>query len=518
MGKRCALLSVSDKTGIETLAKGLVEHDFEILSTGGTATALRRANIEVTQVSDLTGFPEIMDGRVKTLHPKVFAGILSVRNQSSHAAALDQHSIPRIDVVAVNLYPFEEQAYRSSAPIDDAMDLVDIGGPSLIRAAAKNHQDVVVLVDPSDYDPVLAQWAKAGAVDATFRKGLAAKAFAHTARYDAYICDYFHRFALGQDLPQALVLPLKRRQTLRYGENHHQRAAFYDDPLGMLGTEPGTAGHEQLHGKPLSYNNLLDADAALEALKEFDRPTVVIVKHVTPSGIASADNVAEAWEAAYATDTYSPFGGVVATNRPITKDAAHRLGKVFLELVAAPSFDADALDILQRKKNLRLLEIPGLEDAKAVNGYRIVSVTGGILVQERDTRAFDVSTWNIVTKRRPTRDEKESMLFAARCAKHVKSNSVVFAKGERTVGIGGGQTARVDASWIACHKGKANIRASVMASEAFFPFRDAVDVAAENGVVAIVQPGGSIRDQEVIEAADEHGIAMAFSGHRSFRH
>jgi phosphoribosylaminoimidazolecarboxamide formyltransferase / IMP cyclohydrolase len=514
---RRALLSVSDKTGLPALGAGLSAQGFELVSTGGTATALRQAGLTVTDVSALTGFPEILDGRVKTLHPAIFGGILARRDLPSHVAETSAHGIRPYDLVAVNLYPFEEKALHPKVALPDALELIDIGGPSLVRAAAKNHPHVLVLTDPADYDAALRE-LRAGGPSAATRLRMAAKAFAHTARYDALIAHYLNQHADGERFPPTLVLPLTRRELLRYGENHHQTAAFYGDDLGLTGSDPGAAHCRQLHGKPLSYNNLLDADAVVEALKEFAEPTVVIVKHVTPSGIASADSLEEAWRHAYATDTYSPFGGVVGCNRTVDASLARQLTQVFLELIVAPSFAPDALAVLSTKKNLRLLEVPRLGQQVPADGATLTSITGGFLLQERDLKPFDPASWRTVSKRRPTADELRTMLFAARCVKHVKSNAVVFAKDTRTVGIGGGQTARVDASYIAVFKGKQNIRGSVMASEAFFPFRDAVDVAAENGVVAIVQPGGSIRDDEVIRAADEHGIAMMFSGHRSFRH
>lgn len=519
MVARRALLSVSDKRGVESFAKGLHEAGFELYSTGGTARVLRKAKVEVADVSSLTGFPEILGGRVKTLHPKILGGVLAVGANPAHRRELEKLDIPSFGVVAVNLYPFEKEAFEKNAKAQDAIELIDIGGPTLIRAAAKNHGDVAVVVDPHDYPGVLDELRRGNEVTDATRLRLAVKAFAHTARYDAIIAHYFQTQLAGERFPEYLTIPFTRREQLRYGENHHQEAAFYDDPLHLFGREPGAARYRQLHGKPLSYNNLLDADAALEALKEFEDPTVVIVKHVTPSGIASAATLEEAWRDAYATDTNSPFGGVVACNRPVRSALAGELAKIFLELVLAPGFEPAALDVLRAKKSLRLLEIPGLDEAKATEGFTLTSITGGVLIQDRDVKPFDPGTWETVTTQKPTKDQLKALLFAARCVKHVKSNAVVFAKGTRTVGIGGGQTARVDASVIACHKARPeNIRGSVMASEAFFPFRDAVDVAAENGVVAIVQPGGSIRDEEVIAAADEKGIAMVFSGHRSFRH
>lgn len=518
VGSPRALLSVSDKTGLVPFARGLTDLGFELLSTGGTSKELRTAGLAATDVSSVTGFPEILDGRVKTLHPKVFAGILAVREEPDHEAALLQHGIRPIDVVAVNLYPFERYAHDAHAGREEAMELIDIGGPSLVRAAAKNHPDVTVVVDPADYDLVVSELRQPDGVAAQTRLRLAAKAFAHTARYDAYIAHYFQSQLLGERFPEDLVIPFKRRESLRYGENHHQSAALYDDPLGLFGQEPSAATFRPLQGKPLSYNNLLDADAAVEALKEFDEPCVVIVKHVTPSGIACAPTLEEAWREAYATDTHSPYGGIVACNRPVGRALAVELKAVFLELVCAPAFEPGALEVLRERRNLRLLQIPDVDTAKAKGGFALTSITGGMLFQDRDTKPFEPTAWRTVTQRKPTPEELRTMLFAARCVKHVKSNAVVFARDTRTVGIGGGQTARVDAVWIAAYKGKENLRGSVMASEAFFPFRDAVDAAAKQGVGAVVQPGGSIRDPEVVAAADEHKMAMVFTGHRGFRH
>lgn len=518
MGSPIALLSVSDKTGLRDLGGHLQRLGFRLLATGGTHKELTAAGLRVQEVSDLTAFPEILDGRVKTLHPKIHGGILARRDLPAHRDQLAANGIEPIDLVVVNLYPFEQVLGRDGVALAEAIELIDVGGPALVRAAAKNHEFVTVVTSPADYPAIVDELQKNKSVSEPTRRRLAIKAFAHTARYDAFISHWLAgRFESGS-FPEDLVVPMRKRFNLRYGENHHQKAAYYDDPLRLLGTEPGVATARQLHGKELSFNNVLDADTAVEALKEFDEPTVVIIKHATPSGIASAPQLLAAWKDAYATDTYSPFGGVVAVNRSLEVDVAKELAQVFLELVIAPSFAPKALDVLQAKKNLRLLEVPGLEKSRAAGGWSLRSVTGGVLVQERDTVDFNPRQWKVVTKKRPSTDQVRSLVFAAQCVKHVRSNALVFAQGTRTVGIGGGQTARVDSAWIACFKGKENIRGSVMASEAFFPFRDAIDVAAQHGVVAIVQPGGSIRDAEVIGAADEHGIAMMFNAHRHFRH
>lgn len=512
-----ALLSVSDKSGIVEFAKRLHEHGVELVSTGGTAALLQGEGLPVIEVSDLTGFPEMMDGRVKTLHPKVAGGILALRDDPGHVASMQEHAIPAIDLVCVNLYPFEQTA-AAGAALPDLIEQIDIGGPSLLRAAAKNHKHVLVVTDPDQYEPVLA--AIASGDDATeLRQELALRTYQQTARYDAVISRVLSkRFGLT-DYPEHLVFAYDRKDVLRYGENSHQRAAYYQKAGPRNVIEPSIVASEQLHGKQLSYNNILDADLALESVKEFpERPACVIIKHATPCGIATAETLHQAWTDALACDPYSPFGGVVAMNRKLDLATAEELAKLFLEIVIAPDYDDDALERLQRKKNLRILRVPGLAEEYHRSGTQIRSITGGLLVQDRDLKPYDVSTWTTAGDVQATDDQMQSMLFAARCVKAIRSNAVVFVQGTKTVGIGGGQTARVDSTFIATHKGADKIKGSVMASDAFFPFRDAVDVAAEHGVTAIVQPGGSIRDDEVIEAANEHGIAMVFSGQRSFRH
>lgn len=513
-----ALLSVSDKAGLVDFARRLAKLGIHLVSTGGTAKALRAAGLMVEDVSDFTGFPEMMEGRVKTLHPKVAGGILAKRGDAGHQASMKEHGIPPIDVVVVNLYPFEQTAAKPEVGLEELEEQIDIGGPSLVRAAAKNHRDVLVVTDPSQYDRV-ATSLEAGTVPLAFRQELALRAFQHTARYDAIIARVLSkRFGLT-DYPEHLVFGFDRIETLRYGENDHQRAAFYEKAGPRNTAEPSIVHSHQLHGKQLSYNNILDSDVAIEAVKEFpDAPTCVIVKHATPCGIASAENVTQAYRDALACDPYSPFGGIVCVNRPFTLATAQALDDLFLEIVIAPSFDPDALAHMEKRKNLRLLEVAGLDKPYRRSGTQIRSVTGGLLVQDRDLKPYDVASWKCTTKKQATKPQMDSLLFAARCVKHIRSNAVVFVQGTKTVGIGGGQTARVDSTFIATHKGGDRIKGSVMASDAFFPFRDAVDVAAKHGVAAIVQPGGSIRDAEVIGAANEHGIAMMFSGQRSFRH
>ncbi|MEA3191388.1 MAG: phosphoribosylaminoimidazolecarboxamide formyltransferase / cyclohydrolase [Thermoplasmata archaeon] len=513
-----ALLSVSDKTGLVEFATRLSRLGLHLVSTGGTAKALRDAGLAVQDVSELTGFPEMMEGRVKTLHPNIAGGILAKRDDATHTAAMQRHGMVPIDVVAVNLYPFEEAASKDGASLGELVEQIDIGGPSLVRAAAKNHAHVLVVTDPAQYGRV-AEALEAGKVDGALRQELALRAFQHTARYDAIIARALSkRFGLT-DYPEHLVFAFDRRETLRYGENDHQRAAFYEKAGPRNVAEPSIIKSRQLHGKQLSYNNILDADVALECVKEFpEKPTCVIVKHATPCGIATAATLHQAYQDALACDPYSPFGGIVAVNRRLDLATAQALGELFLEIIVAPGFAPDALAHLQKKKNLRLLEVVGLDGPYRRSGTQIRSVTGGLLVQDRDLKPYDTNNWKTVTKAQPSTAQLESLLFAARCVKYVRSNAVVFVQGTRTVGIGGGQTARVDSTFIATHKGADRIQGSVLASDAFFPFRDAVDVAAKHGVAAIVQPGGSIRDAEVIQAADEHGIAMVFSGQRSFRH
>jgi phosphoribosylaminoimidazolecarboxamide formyltransferase/IMP cyclohydrolase len=515
-----ALLSVFDKTGVFDFAERLHRQGVELVSTGGTAELLRKDGLPVKDVSDITGFPEMMDGRVKTMHPKVMGGVLANRSNKEHMIAVEEHDLAAFDLICVNLYPFEQTA-AEGAELDELIEQVDIGGPTLIRSAAKNHEHVFVVTDPNQYDRVAQAVEHGNLAEDTklLRRELALRAFQVTARYDAIIARVLSKKFRLTDYPEHLVFAYDRKDFLRYGENSHQRAAYYEKAGPRNVVEPSIPRATQLHGKQMSYNNILDADLALESVKEFpEKPCCVIIKHATPCGIAMAENLHDAWTDALACDPYSPFGGVVAMNRTVTLDVAEDLAKLFLEIVVAPAFDDDALERLKRKKNLRILTVPGLDEEYHCSGSQIRSVTGGLLVQDRDLKPYDLHDWTVAGKVQPDDEQMDSMLFAARCVKAIRSNAVVFCQGTKTVGIGGGQTARVDSTFIATHKGGDNIQGSVMASDAFFPFRDAVDVAAEHGVKAIVQPGGSIRDDEVIEAANEHGIAMMFSGQRSFRH
>ncbi len=516
MGYNRALLSVSNKEGIVDFGKELNNLNIEIISTGGTAAVLQEADIPLKQVSDITQFPEMLNGRVKTLHPVIHAGILAKRSNKTHMQTLTKHSIAPIDVVVCNLYPFESTIQKPGVNITEVIENIDIGGPTLLRAAAKNYEDVLVVTNPHRYTQILSLLKSDRKIPVSLREELAVEAFAHTAQYDALISTYLRNRWSRDELSTDISLPLRKMKDMRYGENPHQKGAFYHTL--PLTTEPCVTTAEQLQGKELSFNNILDADCAIECTKEFADPSCVIVKHATPCGIACADSQLQAWKDAYATDAYSPFGGIVSFNRHIDTDVAEELTNYFLEVIIAPGFSKQAAAIFSKKKNLRLLKIPGLDTKIDRKGITFRSVVGGALLQDRDIKTIDTTHWKNVTQRTPSKTELETMKFAVQCVKHVKSNSVLFAKHKQTVAIGGGQTSRVDAAWIATHKGKDNVKGSTMASDAFFPFRDAVDVAADAGVEAIVQPGGSIRDNEVIQAADEHNIAMVFTGQRYFRH
>ncbi|HVG52301.1 MAG TPA: bifunctional phosphoribosylaminoimidazolecarboxamide formyltransferase/IMP cyclohydrolase [Xanthobacteraceae bacterium] len=520
-----ALLSVSDKTGLIDFARALSAHGIELISTGGTAKAIAEAGLTVRDVSDLTGFPEMMDGRVKTLHPKVHGGLLAIRENAEHAASMKQHGIAPIDLLVVNLYPFEATVAKG-AKYDDCVENIDIGGPAMIRAAAKNHQDVTVVVEPEDYATVLAELAaNNGATSLTLRKKLAAKAYARTAAYDAAISNWFAA-TLHDDAPTYRAFGGKLAEALRYGENPHQSAAFYRTPEQRF----GVATARQLQGKQLSYNNLNDTDAAFECVAEFDparTAACAIIKHANPCGVAEGDTLLAAYQKALACDSTSAFGGIVALNRPLDAHAARAITEIFTEVIIAPSADEEAIAIVAAKKNLRLLVTGGLPDPRA-RGLTAKTVAGGLLVQSRDNAVVDDLQLKTVTKRAPTQTELADLRFAFRVAKHVKSNTIVYAKDRATVGIGAGQMSRVDAARIAARKAQdaaAELKldtpltkGSVVASDAFFPFADGLLVAIEAGATAVIQPGGSVRDDEVIKAADDHGIAMVLTGTRHFRH
>ena len=519
---RRALISVSDKTGLVPFAQALVARGVEILSTGGSAKALRDAGVAVTEVSDHTGFPEILDGRVKTLVPQIHGGILGRRDLPEHVAQMAQHKIAPIDLVAVNLYPFEATVAKGAA-YEDCVENIDIGGPALIRAAAKNHDFVTVLTEPGQYETVLAAFQEHGGTGLTLRRRLAGEAYARTAAYDAAIAAWFAE-QRQEVFPHRIAVAGSLRQTLRYGENPHQQAAFY-----VSGTDlrPGIATATQVQGKELSYNNLNDTDAAYECVAEFDAPAVVIVKHANPCGVATGGSLAEAWDRALRCDPVSAFGGIVALNRVLDAAAAEKIAAIFSEVIIAPDADEAAKAILARKKNLRLLLTGGLPDP-AAPGMNFRSVAGGFLAQTRDAGRIMPQQLKVVTKRAPTEAELADLIFAFRVCKHVKSNAIVYAKDGATVGVGAGQMSRVDSARIAAWKSAEAAKAaglevplaqgSVVASDAFFPFADGLQAAVAAGAVAVIQPGGSIRDEEVIAAADAAGIAMVLTGMRHFRH
>jgi phosphoribosylaminoimidazolecarboxamide formyltransferase/IMP cyclohydrolase len=517
---RRALLSVSDKTGLAELGQALAAQGVELVSTGGTAKALRDAGLTVKDVSELTGFPEMMDGRVKTLHPKVHGGLLAVRDDAAHARAMADHDIGAIDLVVVNLYPFA-QTVAKGAERDEIIENIDIGGPSMVRSAAKNHAYVAIVTDPADYAAVAE-----GVTNLEQRKAFAAKAFAATAAYDAMISSWFAFADQGQSFPETMAIPIRKETELRYGENPHQTAALYL-PIGP--SARGIAQAEQLQGKELSYNNYNDADAALELVSEFrdGPPTVVIVKHANPCGVATADTLIEAYQAALACDSVSAFGGIIAVNRPLDGPTAEAISGIFTEVVAAPAADEAARAVFAKKKNLRLLVTGELPDPKRP-GLQIKSIAGGLLLQTRDNGSIGADDLRVVTKRAPTEQELADCRFAWTVAKHVKSNAIVYAKDGATAGIGAGQMNRLESARIAAWKAKdaadkagwATPRTigSAVASDAFFPFADGLLAAVEAGATAVIQPGGSIRDEEVIAAADEAGLAMVFTGMRHFRH
>ena len=513
---RRALISVSDKAGVVPLAQALVAHGAEVLSTGGSARVLREAGVAAIEVADHTGFPEILDGRVKTLVPQVHGGLLGRRDDPAHLAQMAEHGIAPIDLVCVNLYPFERTVAGGAGP-GECVENIDIGGPAMIRSAAKNFAHVAVLTDVAQYEAFLAELA-AGGTTLALRTRLAGEAYARTAAYDAAIAAWFAR---DEAFPARLTLSGTKRQGLRYGENPHQQAAFY-----VNGTRPGVATARQVQGKELSYNNLNDTDAAFECVAEFDGPTVAIIKHANPCGIATARTLAEAWDMALRCDPTSAFGGIVAVNRTLDAEAAERIARIFTEVIIAPAVDEAAMAILARKKNLRLLLTGGLPDP-AAPGLSIKTVAGGFLAQSRDAGRVMVADLQTVTQRAPSRAELADLIFAFRVCKHVKSNAIVHAKDGATTGIGAGQMSRVDSARIAAWKGEEAGRAAgvaplteggVVASDAFFPFADGLEAAIAAGATAVIQPGGSMRDAEVIAAADKAGVAMVLTGMRHFRH
>jgi phosphoribosylaminoimidazolecarboxamide formyltransferase/IMP cyclohydrolase len=504
---RRALVSCYDKSGVAEFARALHGHGVELISTGSTAQVLRDAGVPVTAVADLTGFPECLDGRVKTLHPRVHAGILADRTDPAHVDELGELGIDPIDLVVVNLYPFRDTV-ASGASDHDVVEMIDIGGPTMVRAAAKNHGSVGVLVDPDDYARVLAELGETGELSFGLKRDLAAKAFQHTAAYDTEIAAWFQREA---GFPAQLGMALPLTSTLRYGENPHQAAAFYSHPGGG-----GLGDAEQLHGKELSYNNLLDTEAAWGLAVDVDEPAVAIIKHTNPAGFATADDLPAAYGRALEGDPVSAFGGIVAANRPIDADTARQISAVFTEVVIAPGFDDDALAVLREKKNLRILRMPSASRPRF--GWDLRSIRGGLLVQHSDVGDEPWDEWRVVTETQPDEATLADLRFAWIACKHTKSNAIVLAKDQQVVGVGAGQMSRVDSVRLAVERSGQRHTGSVLASDAFFPFRDGPDSAAAAGITAIVQPGGSVRDDEVIAAANEHGIAMVFTGRRHFRH
>ena len=515
---RRALLSVSDKSGLVELARALTALGISILSTGGTARLLQREGIAVTEVSAYTGFPEMLDGRVKTLHPKIHGGLLARRDDAAHQAALRSAGIEPIDLLVVNLYPFQSTVADPDCRLEDAVENIDIGGPAMLRAAAKNYGGVTVVVDPADYARVLEEIRTSGDTSPDTRFALAKKVFAHTAAYDGAIASYLTSLdekGRRGEYPEVLSLQFRKLQDLRYGENPHQSAAFYSDQRPVAG---GLASYRQVQGKELSYNNIADADAAWECVKQFEEPACVIVKHANPCGVAVAANPAAAYEKAFKTDPVSAFGGILAFNHPLDRATAEAIGKQFAEVVIAPRVERDALTELSRKANLRVLEIPLSHDSQAHDFKR---VGGGLLVQSADRKKVGRNELKVVTRKQPTDAQWADLLFAWRVAKFVKSNAIVFCRDGMTFGVGAGQMSRVDSARIATLKAasaKLSLSGSVVASDAFFPFRDGLDVVVDAGAAAVIQPGGSVRDDEVIAAADERGVAMVLTGVRHFRH
>lgn len=530
---RRALLSVSDKTGIIEFARALRGFGVELISTGGTAKALREAGVDVRDISDVTGFPEMMDGRVKTLHPRIHGGLLAVRNNEEHMAAMREHGIEPIDMVVVNLYPFEQTIAREGVTLEEAIEQIDIGGPAMIRSAAKNYNDVAVVVSPESYSELVEEMNRAGgALRLATRGRLAWEAFRRTCEYDACVSNYlgahvapesFQRVLnagpdeiVAENSPQnalwsALELKLTKVSDLRYGENPHQFAALYD-----RGEQEGGIAHaEVLSGKEMSFNNYIDADAAWQLVSDFDGTACAIIKHMNPAGVGMAASPEEAYRRALATDPVSAFGGIVAFNRTMDERAARALTEIFTEVVIAPDYEADALEALRAKKNLRILRAGEPQHAE---GLEYKTITGGMLVQTRDTHRLTRADFQVVTKRAPTDEEVRALIFAWTVCKHTKSNAIVYAREGQTVGVGAGQMSRVDSVKIGAMRAQLPVRGSVLASDAFFPFRDGVDEAARHGITAIVQPGGSVRDEEVIAAADERNLAMVFTGIRHFKH
>ncbi|MGI6777567.1 MAG: bifunctional phosphoribosylaminoimidazolecarboxamide formyltransferase/IMP cyclohydrolase [Acetivibrionales bacterium] len=510
-----ALISVSDKTGIVEFAQELDKMGVEIISTGGTARAISNEGVKVINISDITGFPECLDGRVKTLHPKVHAGILAIRSNTEHMKQIKELGIETIDLVVINLYPFKQTILKDSVELQEAIENIDIGGPTMLRAAAKNYQDVVVIVDPSDYSIVLEEIRTSGEVSDKTRFKLAYKVFEHTSHYDTLISTYLRSKLDGEHFPETLTLTYEKVQEMRYGENPHQRAVFYKEVGANIGC---LTSAKQLHGKELSFNNINDTNGALDLLKEYEEPTVVAVKHANPCGVASADTVYEAYMKAYEADPVSIFGGIIAINCEVDAKTAQEINKIFVEIVIAPSYSQEALAVLTQKKNIRVLQLDDIGKKLPEGTYDMKKVAGGLLVQDYNNELMNMDEIKCVTDKQPTNEEMKDLIFAMKVVKQTKSNAIILAKDKQTIGIGPGQANRVTAAKIAIDYAGEKARGSVMASDAFFPFPDVVEAAATAGVSAIIQPGGSIKDQESIDACNKYGIAMLFTGMRHFKH
>jgi len=509
--KKRALISVSDKTGIVDFARKLVGLGFDIISTGGTYKQLKENGLLIMKVSDVTGFPEIMNGRVKTLHPAIHSGILADKNNPEHMEALKEHNITPIDLVVVNLYPFRKTIGSPNVTEAEVIEQIDIGGPTMVRAAAKNFHSVVIVVDQNDYDIVLQELKHAGEISMDMKRKLAKKAFQHTAEYDSYISNYFSTIC-GEELPSQISISLPLQQKLRYGENPHQEAAYYDEKPLIT----------QLHGKELSFNNFQDIDAALKLIYDFQEiPTVAILKHCNPCGIGTANTLKEAYRKAFATDTQSPFGGIVISNRALDMDAALEINKIFTEIIITPEFPPEVLDRLMKKKNRRLITFERESLDSLINTYNVRSCMKGLLLQKEDIAQDNEENWQVVTDRKPTDIEMEKLRFAWKTVHHLKSNAIAICKEDRTIGLGMGQPSRIDATEIALSKAKKSglsVKDCALGSDAFFPFRDSIDFIANEGITCVIQPGGSVRDDEVIQACDEHSITMIFTGVRHFKH
>jgi phosphoribosylaminoimidazolecarboxamide formyltransferase/IMP cyclohydrolase len=513
--KKRALISVSDKTGILDLARELHELSFEIISTGGTAKAISEAGIPVVNISDVTGFPECLDGRVKTLHPSVHAGILAMRSNPDHMKQLESLGIETIDLVVINLYPFRQTILKEGVKLEEAIENIDIGGPTMLRAAAKNYQDVAVVVDPSDYKPVLEELKNGGITHKT-KFYLAAKVFEQTAHYDAMIAQYLREQSGFAKFPEHLTLTFEKLQDMRYGENPHQEAVFYKEIRPVPGSLPAA---RQIHGKELSYNNINDTNGALDLLREFDMPTVVAVKHANPCGVGTADTIHDAYIRAYEADPVSIFGGIIVANRAVDEATAKEINQIFVEIVVAPAYSEEALAILEQKKNIRILVLESINTPLPSGTWDMKKVAGGLLVQEIDNKLLrEEEPWTVVTEKQPTSMELADLMFAWKIVKHTKSNGIAVAKGNQSLGIGPGQVNRIWAVDQAIERSGEKVKGAVLASDAFFPFDDCVEAAARAGITAIIQPGGSIKDQLSIDACNRYGIAMIFTGMRHFKH